>query len=91
MNVQIRKKSMENQLTYQIVKVYIRCTDSPDMENAWVRKRQNPSTCKQFIQKKKEKKEKEKAKHGFLGFGFTVQNLWTMNNLCKKNSKQFFK
>ena len=28
MNVEIQEKSMENQWTYQIVKVYIRCTDS---------------------------------------------------------------
>ena len=31
LNVEIQEKSMENQLTYQIVKVNIICTDSLDL------------------------------------------------------------
>ena len=31
LNVEILEKLMENQWTYQIVKVYIRCTDSLDL------------------------------------------------------------
>ena len=95
MNVQIRKKSMENQLMYQIVKVYIRCIDSPDMENAWVRKRQNPSTCKQFIQKKRKKKKKKKLSMAFWALAslFKIFEQWiiyakkTVNNFLN-NAEQ---